>query len=77
MSDNVEEVQESTPEPQEQVEAQPQQQPQEPQNLSEQPQEGGHIREELLDDLDSEGWHISHILGGRALVLMQAGTHSA
>jgi hypothetical protein len=53
MSDNVEEVQESTPESQEQVEPQPQQQPQEPQepqNLSEQPQEGGHIRPENIPE---------------------------
>ena len=46
MSDNVEEVQESTPEPQGQVETQPQ----EPQNLSEQPQEGGHIRPENIPE---------------------------
>ena len=79
MSDNVEEVQESTPEPQEQVEAQPQQQPQEPQNLSEQPQEGGHIRPENIpekfwnaetgeirtDELLKSNAHLEQFVGGK------------
>nr|BAR34599.1 scaffolding protein [uncultured Mediterranean phage uvMED] len=79
MSDNVEEVQESTPEPQGQVEAQPQQQPQEPQNLSEQPQEGGHIRPENIpekfwnaetgeirtDELLKSNAHLEQFVGGK------------
>jgi hypothetical protein len=75
MSDNVEEVQESTPEPQGQVETQPQ----EPQNLSEQPQEGGHIRPENIpekfwnaetgevrtDELLKSNAHLEQFIGGK------------